>query len=305
MPATPVIIDTDPGTDDAIALLMALESPALEVLAVTTVGGNAHLSRATANALRILEYVGRTDIPVAPGASRPLKGRFTYAYDFHGPGGLGVALPRPTTPTAPERAVQLMARTFRERPGQVTLIALGPLTNVARLLQQHPEVVPLIPHMVVMGGAVEVPGNITPYAEFNFYNDPWAADRVLSCGVPITLVDLSVCRRALITRDGLGPLTKGGRAAHLASRVLYRWFQGHPQRDAYDLCDPLAMAVAMEPGLLATQPARVSVETQVPERLGQTVLTGSPGHVRVPTGVDVPGFFHLMFKALGAGTEGA
>ena len=149
-----LLIDTDPGTDDALALLMALNAPDVEVVGITTVGGNATVAQTTRNVVKILEYMSRTDIPVASGAARPLRGRFHYAYDFHGRGDPGIQLPRPTLPPKPEEAVTSLAHTIQAHSGEITLAALGPLTNVAHLLQHHPDVARSLRRLVVMGGAL-------------------------------------------------------------------------------------------------------------------------------------------------------
>ena len=174
-----VLIDADPGTDDALALIAALNSPELDVLGVTTVGGNASLADTTRNALRLLDHLG-SDLPVSRGSARPLKGRFEYAYHFHGAAGLGVRLPSPRTAPTAERAVERIVGAASEYRGALTLIALGPLTNVARAMRSNPRLAGWVAEVVVMGGAVEVPGNVTPHAEFNVYNDPEAAHEVLT-----------------------------------------------------------------------------------------------------------------------------
>ena len=296
-----VLIDTDPGTDDAIALLMALGqmgADRLEVLGVTTVGGNASLAHTNRNTLRILEYAGREEVPVAKGAARPLRGSFPYAYYYHGPGGLSVRLPPVSMQNTPARAAELMRDTLVAAWEPVTIIALGPLTNIARLLLRYPDVKEHLERVVVMGGAVGVPGNVTPGAEFNFYCDPRAADLVLSSGVTVTLVDLRVCREATISRDDLGALLEGGSSARLVGRILRAWFRADPQRDTYDLCDPLAVAVAMQPGIVSTVPGRVRVETEDPSRLGESVMQGCDGPVSVSVGLDRGRFFELFHEAL-------
>lgn len=305
-----VLIDTDPGTDDAIALLMAL-GPGLgggeessrpwgvDVLGITTVGGNASLARTTRNALAILEYTGRHDVPLARGASRPLKGTFSYAHSYHGPGGIGVRLPTPQIGTVPEGAVELLRRKLLESPGKVTIVALGPLTNVAKLLDRHPEVKGKLSSLVVMGGAVGVQGNITAHAEFNFYSDPLAAQAVLSSGTAVTLVDLGACRQVRITRDRTLKLLDGGKAAKLAGRILSIWFKRHPDRDSYELCDPLAMAVSMEPDIVSSRSGRVSVETTSGgESLGKTTLMETVGNIQVADNVDTGRFFELFYGSL-------
>ena len=173
-----VVIDTDPGTDDAIALMMALGSPHLDILGLITVGGNAPLAQTTRNALRILEYMDRTAIEVFRGSARPLRGRFHYAHYFHGPGGLTVRLPLPSTRPEPQRATEFIVEQARAFHGGFSAIALGPLTNLARAIEKDRRLIDRIDEIVVMGGAVEVPGNVTAHAEFNIYNDPAAAEIV-------------------------------------------------------------------------------------------------------------------------------
>ena len=174
-----VIIDCDPGTDDAVALLMALGSDAWRVEAFTTVGGNVELSRATRNTLAILEHVGRADIPVLRGASRPLSGRYEYAYGFHGPGGMAnTRLPKPKTQPAQGNAVDYIASRLSREDTSPRVVAVGPLTNVAHLLARHPSVADHLGGLVVMGGAVGVPDTVLPHgSEFNFRGDPLAAHR--------------------------------------------------------------------------------------------------------------------------------
>lgn len=198
-----VLIDTDPGTDDALALIMALNSRDLDVRGITTVGGNATLADTTRNALRLLEYLDAPDardpqLPVARGSARPLSGKFHYGYYFHGPAGLGVRLPAPLTRPHYLTAPEFISKLADDYGGELVVIALGPLTTIATALIQQPNLASSLKEIVVMGGAVEVPGNVTPRAEFNFYNDPRVADIVLSAGIPITLVPLDVCRLACL-----------------------------------------------------------------------------------------------------------
>ena len=193
-----LILDTDPGVDDAIAILMALASGSTapegtlvpELVGLTTVGGNVPLARGTRNALALLEYTGLQHIPVARGNARPLRGSFPYSYDFHGKGGLSRRLPEPQARPSASGAIDFLAEQLLNNPGQIALVALGPLTNLARLQQSHPGVLEKSRSLVVMGGAVNTAGNSTPPAEFNFYSDPLAAHRVVSSGAPLTLVDL-------------------------------------------------------------------------------------------------------------------
>src|SRR3954454_9276225 len=206
---TPVIIDCDPGHDDAMALLLALASPELELSAVTTVAGNQTLEKVTANAIRILDVVGST-IPVAAGADRPLIHPAETASDVHGETGLdGPDLPPPSREPEAMHAVELLARHLRERPH--TLIPVGPLTNIALLLAQYPELGEQIERIVLMGGAVGV-GNVTPSAEFNLWVDPEAAYRVFTSGVPTTMVGLDVTHQAMLSAAKADALREHGKA---------------------------------------------------------------------------------------------
>ena len=278
-----VIIDVDPGTDDALALIAAFNSPELDVLGVTTVGGNASLADTTRNALRLLEHLG-SGLPVSRGSARPLRGRFEYAYHFHGAAGLGVRLPRPRTAPAPERAVERIARAASEHRGALTLIALGPLTNVARAMRSEPRLAGWLAEVVVMGGAVDVPGNVTPHAEFNVYNDPEAAHEVFTSRAPARLIGLDVTMKLRLDRAD-GPWADGGGvSARLANRVLANWFGTHP--GLYHLHDPLAVAAVVEPDLLRYRSARVEVETEDPERRGKSSAAYGGGPVEVAVEVD-------------------
>ena len=295
---TKVLIDTDPGTDDAIALMIALGSPELEVLGLTTVGGNATLAHTTRNALRIVEHIGRSDVPVSRGASRPLRGSFQYAYDFHGPAGLTVRLPVPRSRPLETRAPEFITQTASRNPGELVIIALGPLTNLARALLRQPRLVDWTREIVVMGGAVEVPGNVTRHAEFNIFNDPGAASLVLSSGIPVTLVGLDVTMRTSVARVGAPWVEGEGTAARLSRRLIANWFRSRPQEEVYHLHDPLAVAAVVRPDLLTYSQAQVTVEQEDPVRLGRTSARYGLGTVRVALGVDVDKAVSFMGELL-------
>ncbi len=283
-----VMIDTDPGTDDALALLMALNCPDLHLEGITTVGGNATLAQTTQNALRLVEYVaGERDVPVAIGADRPARGSFSYAYHVHGTDGLGVNLP--STARKPHRAdaVELIRDRALAAPGPITVIALGPLTNVAAALDGRPDMAKAIAAIVVMGGAVEVPGNVTPHAEFNIYEDPWSAHAVFASGVPVTLVGLDVTHKTSMHRDS-GPrwFESTSTSAQLGNRILANSFQARSDVQVFYLHDPLAVAAAIEPELLTYRRAHVEVMTDGEER-GRTVAYYGDGPVQVARAVDV------------------
>ena len=279
-----VVIDTDPGTDDAIALMMALGSPELDILALTTVGGNAPLAQTTRNALRILEYMDRPDIEVFRGSAQPLRGRFHYAHYFHGPSGLTVRLPFPATRTEPRRAAEFITEQSRVSRGEFSAIALGPLTNLARAIQKDRRLIDRIDEIVVMGGAVEVPGNVTAHAEFNIYNDPAAAEIVLSSGIPIKLIGLDVCDRVFAER-GDAWLCQGSYAESLGQRILDGWFATHSDQDRYSLCDPLAVVAALRPELFSFRRGTVRVEVRDPDRFGKTEAVYGVGNVQIAIGV--------------------
>ena len=281
-----VLIDCDPGSDDALAILAALNSPDLDVVGLTTVGGNGTIDDVTRNALAILELVGRAEVPVWRGAGRPLVGEFRFGYDYHGEAGVGIRLEHPTGREQPEPAVDAIVRAALERPGELTLIALGPLTNLAQAIQLEPRLAEEAAEIIVMGGAVEAPGNITEHAEFNTYNDPAAAEVVFDSGVPVTLVGLDVTERVAVPREGEPWIEGDSASAALANRLLAAWFALHPGRGPYGLHDPLAVAAAIDPTLLSCRESRISVETRSGDRFGKTTARYGPGPVRAALEVD-------------------
>ena len=289
-----LIIDTDPGVDDAIAILMAMASSEIEILGLTTVGGNVPLARATRNALSLLQAASRSDIPVAKGASRPLRGKFAYAPRFHGPGGLSQRLPDPANGPVEDGAVKFLYDQLTGERGEAVLVALGPLTNLAVLLREHPNALEQAKQIVVMGGAVNTPGNVTPEAEFNFYCDPVAADIVLSSRLPITMVDLADCRQVKINREqalGLKSATPLGR---LMLDMLQGWFHREPSREEFEFCDPLAMAIALHPAIATATKVDLDVGIEKDELLGATSETGGPGEITLAQDVDSSRFFALF-----------
>lgn len=291
---TKLLIDTDPGVDDAVAIFMALAAPDVELLGLTTVGGNVPLARSTRNALALLQAAGRGDIPVAKGASRPLRGRFRYATRFHGPGGLSLRLPEPAVGPVAEGAVRFLNDRLTQQPGEAILVALGPLTNVARLLWEYPRALEQARNIVVMGGAVNTPGNVTPKAEFNFYSDPAAAEIVLSSGLPITLVDLAACRQVGISREQALSLHSDHPIGRLALEMLQGWFAKDPGRQRFEFYDPLALAIALEPAIATVAKVDLDVGLEENESWGETSETGGPGEISLPLQVDSTRFFGLL-----------
>ncbi len=298
-----IIIDTDPGVDDAIALLIALARPDWEVIGLTTVGGNVPLARGTRNALALLEYAGRPDVPVFRGNSRPLpgndNGKFPYARHFHGWSGLSCRLPEPRRRPEAVDAVDFLAAQLSSYPDQIHLVALGPLTNLARLERQCPGALAQAASLTVMGGAVNVPGNSSPCAEFNFYSDPLAAQAVMASGVPLTLVDLAACRQVYLERAAAAGLSSDSRLGRLAAQLAQNWFRQDPSRDRFEFYDPLALAAALVPGILTTHQVTVTVETAPGPELAASRVTDPDGPVAVAERVDAAQFFALLEAGLG------
>ena len=282
------IIDTDPGADDVLALIMALNSPELEILALTTVEGNARLEHTTANALRLLDYMGRTEIPVYAGESTPLEGEFHHAYEVHGDEGLTVRLPDTETIPAQGGAVDFIVDKALAMPGEVTLFALGPLTNVARALMRDERVKDALRRVYVMGGQGDGSGNVTPYAEFNIWDDPYAANVVFGSGVPVTLVGLNITRQTSIAQDEEGWSSGDTPGEQLAAQVLEKWFDldDAEHRARFSMHDPVTIMAALRPELIETKAATVSVETSG-ERVGEVAADyENGGSVDVAVGVE-------------------
>ena len=294
-----LIIDTDPGVDDAIAILMALANRDVEVTGLTTVGGNVHLARTTRNALAVLQAAKRKDIPVAKGASRPLQGKFKYAPQFHGMSGLPLRLPEPIITPVPHGAVEFLNHQMTSTPGKVVLLALGPVTNIAKLLCEHPYVMEQAKNIVIMGGAIDVPGNVTPYAEFNIFCDPIASEIVFSSGLPITLVDLRACRQVGIDREHALNLHSDYPLGQLASALLQSWFKKEPSRQRFEFYDPLAMAVALDPAIATTTKIDINISLDENELRGATSETGGPGEISILNNVYSSRFFDLLEQSLG------
>jgi inosine-uridine nucleoside N-ribohydrolase len=273
--STPVILDCDPGHDDAIALLLALASPEIRLLGVTTVAGNQTLAKTTENALRVLGHVERSEIPVAAGASRPLVRESRVAAHVHGESGLdGPDLPPAARKAAPEHAIDWIAGVLRREPEPATLVATGPLTNVALLLARHPEAASKLGRIVLMGGAIGL-GNVTPAAEFNVWTDPEAAQRVFSSGLHVTMVGLDVTHRALLGAAHAERLAAAGRTGRLVAD-LHRFYSGfYSQLHGWDgapVHDAVALAHVIDPTFLQTQTCPIRVDTGGEPSRGRTYV---------------------------------
>lgn len=303
----PIIIDCDPGHDDALAIMLAAADPAIDLLAITTVAGNQTLEKTTLNARRVCTIAGITDVPVAAGCARPLLQPLAVADDVHGASGLdGPRFPEPTVDVVPEHAVDLIHRILLEHPEPVTLVPTAPLTNIALLLTRHPESAARIREIVLMGGSTER-GNRTPAAEFNIMTDPEAADIVFRSGVPLTMCGLNVTHQALATPeirarfDGLG--TELGRVcsellAFFASTYSRLWGMPHPP-----LHDPVAVARVIDPAIVDVVDANVTVELHGRYTRGATVVDlhrylDRPVNARVAVNLDAERFWDRMVTAV-------
>ncbi|MGH3049080.1 MAG: nucleoside hydrolase [Gaiellaceae bacterium] len=297
--STSIVIDCDPGHDDAIAILLALASPELELRGITTVAGNQTVDKTTRNALVVLEVAGRTEIPVAAGADAPLRRALRTAAHVHGESGLdGPVLPEPSARPVDAHAADFLAELIE--PG-VVLVPTGPLTNVALLLERHPDVRERLETIVWMGGSI-TGGNVTPAAEFNAFVDPEAAAAVFASGIPVTMVGLDVTHKALFTRDHAERLRGAGRAGRFVAE-LSDFFQLFHERVYGPLGSPIhdAMAVAhvLDPTLVETRHVNIAVETASELCDGRTVVdlrgvSGREPNADVGVDVDAARFLELL-----------
>ena len=256
-------------------------------------------ARATRNALALLQAAGRPDIPVASGAARPRRGSFRPSVAFHGPGGLSARLPEPRQPPVRQTAVEFLLDLLTSESGNIGVVALGPLTNLSRLEDRHPGALSQASHTVIMGGAVETRGNVTPKAEFNFHSDPLAAAQVLALGIPVSLADLAACRRVGISREQAAGLRAETPLGTLALRILQGWFRRDTQRERFEFYDPLAVALALEPGVARMRQVAISVGTEQGEHWGASTVFGETGQVALADTVDSGRFFALVSELLG------
>ena len=303
--STKIVIDCDPGHDDAIAILLALASPELELVGVTTVAGNQTLDKTTRNALVTLEVAGRADIPVAAGAAEPLHRELRTAAHVHGESGLdGPDLPTPSASTVDAHAADVLADLIE--PG-VVLVPTAPLTNLALMLERHPDVSDRLERIVWMGGSIGE-GNVTPAAEFNAFVDPEAAAMVFGSGIPITMVGLDVTHRALFTRAHAERLRDAGRAGRFVAE-LSDFFQAFHERsyrfDGSPIHDAMAVAHVIDPTLLTTTNVNVVVETRSEHCDGRTVVdlrgvAGREPNADVGVDVDAERFLELLVSRIAA-----
>jgi purine nucleosidase len=305
-----IIIDTDPGQDDAVAILLALASPEIEVLGITAVAGNVPLRLTEKNARKICELAGKPDTKVFAGAIRPMVRTLVTAEEVHGKTGLdGPDLPEPKMPLQDKHAVDFIIDTLMaEEPNTVTLCPLGPLTNIAMALVREPRIAKRITEIVLMGGGFFEGGNVTPAAEFNIYVDPHAADVVFSSGVPITMMPLDVTHKALTTSKRVAAFRKLGTKVGIATAQMLEFFErfdeGKYGTDGGPLHDPCVIAFLIRPELFKGRHVNVSIETASELTMGMTVVdwwgvTKRQKNAHVMREIDSDGYFDLLVERLG------
>ncbi|MFO1039063.1 MAG: nucleoside hydrolase [Geminicoccaceae bacterium] len=309
MPRTSIILDCDPGQDDAIALLLALGSPdEIDLVAVTTVAGNVPLALTTTNARKVAELAGRSDLRIHAGCARPILRPLETAEYVHGESGLnGAPLPDPTMPVADGHAVDVIIDEIMSRPpGSLTLCPTGPLTNVALAIIKEPAIVSRLAEIVLMGGAMEL-GNVTPAAEFNIYVDPHAAKVVFDSGAPITMLGLDVTHKALVTEARLARIEALGTHVAKSAAGLLEFYNRYDKERYHipgaPLHDPCVIAFLMRPDLFNGKRCRVDIETEGTHSVGRTLVDWwgrkpEPFNATVINEVDADGFFELLTERL-------
>jgi len=305
-----IIIDTDPGQDDAVAILLALASPdEIDLLGITCVAGNVPLALTARNARMICELAGRPDIAVFAGCDRPLGRALVTAEHVHGKTGLdGPTLPEPQMPLQPQHAVDFIIDTVRANPpGTITLCPLGPLTNIATALARAPDIAARLQEIVLMGGAYFEVGNITPAAEFNIYVDPQAAKAVFAAGVPLVVMPLDVTHKALVTAERNAAFRNLGTPVGIAVAQMTEFFERY-DREKYGslgapLHDPCVTAYLLAPHLFSGRHVNVEIETTSELTMGMTVadwwrVTDRPANAMFMGQIDAQGFFDLLTRRL-------
>ncbi|OWY06435.1 MULTISPECIES: nucleoside hydrolase [unclassified Thioclava] len=307
--ARKIIIDTDPGQDDAVAILLALASPELEVLGITCVAGNVPLPLTSKNARVVCELAGRTDVPVYAGCDRPLARELVTAEYVHGKTGLdGIELPAPQMPLQDQHAVDFLIETLRDHPaGSVTLCPLGPLTNIATALRRAPDIAEKIAEIVLMGGAYFEVGNTTPAAEFNIHVDPQAAEIVFTSGVPLVVMPLDVTHKALTTRARVEAFrnlgTRVGHAVASWTDFFERFDMAKYGSEGAPLHDPCVIAYLLKPDLFTGRHINVEIETTSELTMGMTVADWWRVTDRAPNAMfmgdlDAEGFYTLLTERI-------
>ncbi len=302
-----IILDCDPGHDDAIAILLAAHHPDIDLLAITTVAGNQSVEKTTRNALKVCSLASIRNVPIAMGMDRPLLRPAKHAPHIHGESGMdGPHIPEPTIELTPRHAVDLLIDLLMNSDGDITLVPTGPLTNIATAMRQQPAIIPKIKAISLMGGAIGL-GNVTPAAEFNIHTDPEAAAIVFGCGRPITMVPLEVTHQALATEDIIARLRSAQRpVATFAADLLvffastYHTVYGFPAAPVHDPC---AVAAVIDPTIIRAHMMHVEIETAGEWTTGRTVCDvygrlGKEPNVRVGYALEVERFWDMLISTI-------
>ncbi|MBB3931949.1 purine nucleosidase [Kaistia hirudinis] len=307
-----IIIDTDPGQDDAFAILFALGSPAeLAVIGITTVGGNVPLKLTSENALKVIELAGRPDVPVYAGCPGPIVKKLKTAEYVHGPTGMdGADLPTPTTPLQAEHGVNYLVRTLMDAPeGEITVCTLGPMTNLAMAMTMEPRIIPRIREVVLMGGGFFQGGNATPAAEFNIFVDPHAAHIVFESGAPVTMCPIDCTYTAEMTVEWLDTLRATGKRAAIEAANMadfYRQYGGFKfKTSARPIHDACVTGYLLAPEIYEQRLCNVTIDIVSPETIGMTIVdwwhvTGKRKNCNVLRRIDPDPFFALMLERIGS-----
>ncbi len=306
---TRIIIDTDPGVDDALTLLLALASPEIKLEALTTVHGNTNVDNTTRNALAVLEFAKAGNLPVAKGCSLPLLVPLHQSGDaVHGQGGIGnTSLPEPTSTVVKQHAIDYLIERVLAEPNELTIFPIGPLTNIALAIRKEPRFAKAVKELVIMGGAIRAGGNITPAAEFNTHADPHAAHIVFHSGIPITLIPLDVTYKCLLTSEDIerlnridAPIAKFVRDATAVYMDFYKKYEGF---NGCALHDPLTLAVIIAPELFTFEDHYVDVDISGGISMGKTLadfmkVSKKPANMKVALNVRGRDFIELFLKRM-------
>ena len=306
--AEKIIYDTDPGIDDALWLLLLTASPEIDLLAITVTHGNTSQEKCLNNALKLVELTGITKVPVARGAEEPLVKELSVAEETHGEGGLGYAiLPKSAISPCSELAHDLIIRVVRENPGEVTLLCVGPMTNIALAFLKAPEIVSKVRRIVSMGGAIHYPGNVTPQAEYNVFCDPEAFEIVLKSGIDFTLVPLDVTYQCILTTDHLEKITEARSEIRNfifdSTRFYMEFHEDYQGIKGCAINDPLAAAILLDPTLVKNRDYYLTIELTSPTSKAKTIadhygLLKSAPNAKVSMEVDVERFMDLFINRM-------
>lgn len=306
--AEKIIYDTDPGIDDALGLLLLAASPEIDLLGITVTHGNTSQEKCLNNALKLVELTGITKVPVARGAEEPLVKELSVAEETHGEGGLGYAiLPKSAISPCSELAHDLIIRVVRENPGEVTLLCVGPMTNIALAFLKAPEIVSKVRRIVSMGGAIHYPGNVTPQAEYNVFCDPEAFEIVLKSGIDFTLVPLDVTYQCILTTDHLEKITEARSEIRNfifdSTRFYMEFHEDYQGIKGCAINDPLAAAILLDPTLVKNRDYFLTIELTSPTSKAKTIadhygLLKSAPNAKVSMEVDVERFMKLFINRM-------